>query len=101
MKTSERHKTLDSFRKFGAAAVSWDFCVHPPAPSRAEKGKVPTMPGNLAGLFGTVITPPHSAEQLEQPRAKDASLTLPETCEQLRAISDANTVLTGEHTLFC
>ncbi len=55
------------------------------------------MPGKLAGLFATTAPASQQAQQLEQPAAASKSTALPDICEQLRAVSDAETVLTGKH----
>ena len=73
---------------------------------RAKKGSqracigaetAPKMPGRLAGLFSTTTSASQQAQQLEQPAAASKLTALPDICEQLRAVSDAETVLTGKH----
>ena len=51
------------------------------------------MPGQLAGLF-TSATPQQTTPQ---PELLKSRATLTDISEQLRAISDAATVLLGEH----
>lgn len=58
---------------------------------------VPSMPGRLARLFSTPPSASQQARQLEQPAAASKPTALPDICEQLRAVSDAETVLTGKH----
>ncbi|KAL0021866.1 hypothetical protein WJX77_009321 [Trebouxia sp. C0004] len=57
------------------------------------------MPGKLAGLFSTTTSASQHAQQLEQPAAASKATALPDICEQLRAVSDAETVLTGLRNL--
>ncbi|KAL0027614.1 hypothetical protein WJX79_002615 [Trebouxia sp. C0005] len=57
------------------------------------------MPGRLARLFSTPPSASQQARQLEQPAAASKPTALPDICEQLRAVSDAETVLTGLRNL--
>ncbi len=55
------------------------------------------MPGKLAGLFQTRSNSQQASTTPQQPTAVSKPATVTDIREQLRAVSDAETVLTGEH----